>query len=412
MRYLYLILSVFLTLFSCTQEVDRGDPDHRDNEMTINRIPVAIQSAQAAPGMDQLAQGEVEAIITGEDGFSEGDIIYISQMGNIQYPNFSNMDASAIPYMYMYEYKQEDADWDENYNFETVDGRQSIDWASIQSLGSVGNSFWFYSMYFPGNTAKDKPRFSVATDQTSGMVNDYNLINFTSSDILGAFHATSGLYTRMRFRMFHLMVYLKVTLYVPIYKDERNTETGESSYSGFTDTAMEGAYLLNVYNNFTIQWTAQRSSDIEAPLTETVGNRVKSIKMYMHEPDTETIIYDFNVPSYYSGDRELDDVRAYNFSVLFPYQEIKPTDNLICFSLKDIDGSQKYYYFANSQIKNGDYMLDQGTIQQLYLYLPRDTNKTILVGAKILPWGSSTTDVTVSQQTNTFDQEYSQENND
>lgn len=222
---------------------------------------------------------------------------------------------------------------------------------------------------------------------------------------MGAYHATSSIYTRMRFRLYHLMTYLKVTLYVPVYKGEFS-EPEKQNYSGFNAGALKGGYLLNAITDFSIEWAASKSSDTEAPLVQSnQSSQRKNIKMYRHQVDEDATV-SLPVKDYYNGSvdgviDDMDEVRVYNFSVIFPTQAF--SDNFLCFALTTPGGDVKYYYFSGSQLLGADsdsYGLTQGTLQQLYLYLPRKTNQTVLVGAKILPWQNAQTDMTVSKQQN------------
>ena len=303
-------------------------------------------------------------------------------------PNFSDFGESASPYCYRYQYNPDAlANWDSGYNFKCKNGCTPFDWTAVPALGSVGNAFSFYAMYFPGdNTVK----WAVETDQSAKE-------NFIKSDIMGAYHATSALYTRLRFNLFHLMVYLKVTIYVPTFKDSANNDN--YNYSGFEENAVIGAYVLNANTQFDIDWLAVRSSDKMAPLTQSKESKA-NIKMFSHPSSGE--VEQIDVRNYYNGGTLLqDDVRTYTFSVIFPSQAFG--DNFLCFALKDIDESTRYFYFSGSQIvgDSGNYSLSQGTLQQLYLYMPRNSNETILVGADILPWKDSVTDMTVTKDPTT-----------
>ena len=163
---------------------------------------------------------------------------------------------------------------------------------------------------------------------------------------------------------------------------------------------------MDAITDFSIEWAAAKSSDTEPPLVQ-VNDKAKrhNIKMYAHEYDKEKEkVTEIDVSKYYEEKVDgitdgKDQVRTYHFSVLFPAQSVG--DNFLCFSLKTPGGDSKYYYFSGSQIVGADgdsYGLTQGTLQQLYLYLPRKTNQTVLVGAKILPWQQGVTDMTVTKE--------------
>lgn len=401
-KYLFISAIIAIALSSCGEN-QRDDGGSMATEW-LDYVQISRQPRAMAPGMESLEVGEAEAIVVDNSIFSPGSILYISQMGNdnTKNPNFTNDSPDASPYLYQYTYyENEEADWDNEYNFSNAPGHTPIVWQTVKELGSVGNSFSFFAMFFPESPS---PVFQVNADQTGGDEDPYDQTNFMQSDILGAYHATSGLYTRMRFRLFHLMTYLKVTLYVPVYQDA--IEGDNQSYSGFKAGALQEAYLLGAATDFSIEWRANRSSDTEAPLVQR-GNTLQPIKMYMHESPTEDEPVYIVVKDYYPNPQsDTDEVMAYNFSVLFPQPSALSNDEItLCFPIESIDGNVKYYYFSASQVMQdtGNVKFSQGTMQQLYLYLPRTVNETILIGAKVLPWGQSDSDMTVFEEGVTFE---------
>ena len=383
-------------LASCAHDGSEGPMAGGHQQASVY---VSYEQPKTAAGV-VLADGENDdsaAIII--DKFEAGDLLYFSQLIQSESPNFTDLDNENHP-LYVYKYNEKGANWSEGYNFEYTDNRKIFDWDTVASLGSVGNAFSLFAFYFPTNRetmTNPSSCFHVEADQ-QGTTDKYDKSNFMKSDIMGAYHATSSLYTRMRFRLFHLMVYLKVTIYVPVYEDSDSDDS--YSYSGFKEGALKDAFVMNAYTDFKIEWQANRSSDTEAPLTQTDGNK-SNIKMYRHMADETQIIEDFNVEDYYTKEKfGTDKVRAYTFSVLFPSQQF--SDNFLCFKLLAPNNeTMKYYYFSSSQIidgaDNGKYGLTQGTLQELHLYLPRMTNETVLVGANILPWFDANTDMTVTK---------------
>ena len=408
-KHTLMILATLAAFASCSApETGRQETD---GQQLVTRVYAARQQAVAADGVS-------DPIIT--DGFSEGDKLYFSQLPPAGYPNFGQASSSSSSDLYVYEYREEpDADWNKEFNFVHTEGLGPVfDWETVKNVGSVGNAFSMYAFYYP---LANSVRFDVEQDQR-GSEDPYDKSNFLKSDIMGAYHATSSLYTRMRFRLFHLMVYLKVTLYVPVY-DDQNTY-GDLSFSGFRENAVRNARVMNASTGFNIEWRAKRSSDTEAPLTQSDATGARhDIIMYRHEPgaDNTTMIdiKDFypnygDISGLCSCDEECtsesckgseggactcDKVQVYHFSVLFPSQSFG--DRFLCFELQDPqdEGKTRYYYFSGSQIvgDSGNYSLTQGTLQELAIYLPRMTNETILVNAKILPWAEAATDMTVTK---------------
>lgn len=394
MNIKYIATAFGLVFFSCSQNEITVAEKENEKEI-ISTLSVEIKNAKASEGM---VVGDLPSDIFTVTSFTEGDKIYISQLGPATPPQFSDFTSAGNPYCSIYEYyENEEADWDNQYNFAVPEDDTGltavpIDWTTVRRVGSVGNSYVFYSFFFPGQT----PVWSVQGNQQGIGVDDTS--NLLNSDILGAYHATSALQTRMRFQMFHLMVYLRVTLYVPVYQS--NGQSGsEFSYSGFQPGSLVTAYLANASTEFSVEWTANRSSDTEPPLTYVTGNK-SNVTMYIHPYDDDETMTLENVTSFYpsfTGENNEDEVMVYNFSVIFPAQAFG--DNFLCFQLQDIEGNNRYYYFSGNQIvgTSGQYSLTQGTLQQLFLYLPRTANETILVGANVLPWSSSFTDMTVTE---------------
>ena len=380
--YNVLFLISTLTIVSC---VDHGDLEPDDNG-SVSQITVVCSDPIQSRSTTEYP-GDVDPIII--NSFTDDEsLLYISQLGASENPNFTNLTAEegSLCYVYKY-YENEESNWNKEYNFKVSEETGNvINWRRVRQLGSVGNAFSFYSFFFP---VKNKVTFEVQADQTDED-------DFMMSDIMGAYHATSALNSRLRFRLYHLMVYLKVTLYVPVYESEAN-DGSEYHYSGYDEGSLLGAFLLDANTEFNVEWRANRSSDTDAPLTNAYGNK-HNIQMYQH-PDDDNIYTLENVKEYYPtyNGEDTDDVRAYNFSVLFPAQTFG--NNFLCFVLKDHEGNNRYFYFSGNQVvgDSGNYNLTQGTLQQLYLYLPRKTNETILIGAKILPWSNGVTDMTVTK---------------
>ena len=396
MKHILIYIFAFAMLASCVRDGSEGTTV---DERRQSSVYVSYEQPKTAPGIVIADDGEDDSAPIIIDQFEAGDLLYFSQQTSSKAPNFTDLEDENHP-LYVYRYNQKDANWSEGYNFEYTDDHKIFDWDTVASLGSVGNAFSLFAFYFPTNQnieAKLPDSFRVETNQ-QGTEDIYDKSNFKKSDIMGAYHATSSLYTRLRFRLFHLMVYLKVTIYVPVYEDSESNDS--FSYSGFKEGALQDAFVMNAYTDFTIEWQANRSSDTEAPLTQATGSK-SNIKMYRHKSDESQIIEDFNVEEYYTKEKYgTDKVRAYTFSVLFPSQQFN--DNFLCFKLLAPNNeTMKYYYFSSSQIidgaDNSRYGLTQGTLQELHLYLPRMTNETVLVGANILPWFNASTDMTVTK---------------
>lgn len=377
-----LCLLVFLT--SCQDTVSLSEAENHTDE---------VRSIMVHLGTKAEGDTEFVADITDQNQLGEGSILYISQLGTtldpFQIDNTGNYTNNVYPYEW---YENEEANWDQDYNFQASPETTPIKWATVRNNGSVGNAFSFYSLYFP---VDNEIKFNVQQDQSV-------LEDFLRSDIMGAYHATSSLYSRLRFKLFHLMVNFKVTLYVPVYRQENE------GYSGFAQNGFQNAVMLNVNPNFSIEWRANRSSDTEAPLTVLNGSSTVTLIPYNPNAGIDPEIQTIKITDYYSGNtiltEEEDEVYVYEFSFLFPGQTF--TGNFLRFQLNTPGASEganpKNYYFASSQLKEGatEFGFTQGTLQQLYLYLPRTGNETIVVGANIVDWAGAETEMTVTEEEN------------
>ena len=396
-EYVRYILMSFITLCvmgACSNESE-PEGDVMDDGSTIF---AACNTMVMADNVGDDDTEDTAPIII--DGFTDGSLLYFSQFSQNYNPNFEDEDESASNYLYIYQYKENPkASWESGENFASVQDRFSFNWDRTVGIGPSGNTFKFFGFYFP---VANQVTWEVEKNQRGPNENPYDKSNFMKSDIMGAYHATSSIYTRMRFRLFHLMTYLKVTLYVPVYKAQYS-DPEKQSYSGFEAGALKGGIVMNALTKFNIEWAASKSSDTEAPFVQTPGNEPRSnIMMYFHRSD-ESRDTTINVKNYYNLpvddiEDDLDQVRIYNFSVLFPTQTFN--GNFLCFALSTPGGDTKYYYFTSTQVPGAGIDLTQGTLQQLYLYLPRKTNQTVLVGAKILPWQDAQTDMTVTKKEN------------
>lgn len=394
-RYIFMSAITLGLLGACSAETEPDSDIMSEPEPIFASCNTMIMADNVGDDVTDEANDTVPIII---NEFADGSLLYFSQMSQNSSPNFDDPDESAKNYMYIYRYKANPkATWESGENFVTYNNRLSFNWQRVLDVGPSGNAYKFFGFYFPED---NQVRWDVEKDQRGGTANPYDKTNFMKSDIMGAYHATSSIFTRMRFRLFHLMTYLKVTIYVPVYKAEYS-DPEKQNYSGFDAGAMKGGILMDALTNFNIEWAASKSSDTEAPFVQTPTDKPRSnIMMYRHLSD-ENDISELDVKSFYNGPVDditegKDQVRAYTFSVIFPTQTFN--GNFLCFALTTPGGDVKYYYFASSQVSDAGIIMTQGTLQQLYLYLPRKSNETVLLAAKILPWENAQTDMTVNKK--------------
>ena len=456
-KYCLLFLAGCLAVFSCSTDKEIGDGALRDSclqEITVTKSPLALLASDADPGDDTpaLPYGG-EDIIDSEFTWGES-MLYISQRTRYYNP----FESPNVTYQYVY-YDNPNANWNEGFNFQPYvapddNGDEinpnALNWETVGRNGSVGNGFALYAMYYPDQ--KNGTR-TVAVDQSS-------LDSLKRSDILGAYHSTSALYSRVRFKLYHLMVYFKINLYVPVFGETWATDIADGQYksqgfSGYTAASIIDAIVKNVCPRFTVDWAASISSDTSPsvglnPSDNFTEDDLFDISMYSHahegddiidetQPGPEGILRSESLPENDEPAEEAasairplkktrvdisqflpsdmikiqpmdpdengkiyDEVFMYSFSVIIPAQYSDFTlqnPGFLKFSFKrPTTESVKNYYFSSSFGNTGSLKPNKGTLQVLNLYLPRKGDEVILIGAEIQNWTDVDTDMTLPQQ--------------
>lgn len=328
----------------------------------------------------------------------------------------------GYPNVYAYYYNDRySVDWNDDpggYNFFPTDTVTKMDWDVVKYWGLNNTGYALYGLFYPYNNKlpydeSGNLSFKVEEDQTT-------IDALRKSNFIGAYHSSSKSGQRLKFRLYHLTSYIKVTLYVPVFNahDTIINEAGKKVEvrTGFPADALQSAEVRNVYNNFRINWYGGRSSD-SAPITAVIsdGQTRTDIKMYMppveEYPDSlppvvRVKLSDFirdaaskeNLPEY-------DDCWQITLSALIPAGQDYPigddrypngqkwTDlNFLRFNVREnIGEALKSYAFTGLSsyglIGSGDALnIDQGRIQHLSLYLPRYGAEAVLLGATVTPW--------------------------
>ncbi|MCH5239051.1 MAG: hypothetical protein J1F38_02405 [Muribaculaceae bacterium] len=418
------IIAVFSIIFSlgvlisgCTNE--DGPEKGGQGSSVIDHITVAMitRAGEEDPGTsgsgedDETETPKDDSELTDDDikellqmpytlKFDRNSVIFVSQQTERVAP-FQNEDG-----IYSYKFIEDnEADWEDGYNFTPLDMNDPLEWFKIGNGGSFRGGFALYALYFPGRDEisrkeeNNKIIYSVEPDQTT-------LENLIKSDILGAYHSNPTLFTRLRFNLFHLMTYLRIRLYVPVYDAETKT--------GYYDDALISANLDNTSTDFTIEWSTIRSSDTEGPAISPLA-REGTILMYQHplgddnNRETMLIRYEDFIPKDYFEqpiEGDYDNVRVYDFSVIMPMQlGTKDADgkdmsytqtNFLNFILRSNSGAENKYIFNQALTANStgsNLQLTQGVFQYLELYVPRVGNKVIYVNGNMKPWLNHTTNV-------------------
>lgn len=363
MRFRYWILAMMTSLLaSCSSDaVLSAEGDEEETSDLVTEVSASCSGftagitrsdAETSKKTVKDTDPESEAYILGMKEFKEGDKIYILQKGPNLTPKFpgdffdhrKDENYKMPNNIYLYEYsRKDDATWSDGYNFKVMSKcSDPISWSTVKSNGSIGNSFVFYA--FCDNLKDLEPRGSedlnpdwVGTGENlyyhhayggkwkkSDNVpapydysNDWHAHHYQNHcgvpDFMGAYHTTSTLFSRPRFKFYHLLAYVRVTLYVPVVdtyrdKDPNNKDQEVERMTGYDETAFvlsnEGENLnygagVWIGNNtsgqrtartrFTIDWNANRSSDKDAPLTQVLTNATTpgfqfAYCMYRHNP--------------------------------------------------------------------------------------------------------------------------------
>lgn len=449
MRYGYILTLAFaLSMWSCSDGERSQSPDGSVAEEVVKSITVSRSAFARAAGeevspfqMSDANDGDVSSkdnwryntpdnMLPGGDNneFTDKGVLFISQITPTRTPNipvtewtwfqghpderYWETDAGKKLYtgndnLWMYELDRElgnGADWDKGYNFVPMFGENDeepfknfkMDWKTIKSYGSLGNAFSFFAMYYPGGN----PIFQTYTHQSA-----CDLAMMKRMDIMGAYHTTPSLYTRMRFKLYHLMVYVRVTVYVPVmeitYKDGEAigyTGFGRNAFDENTDLGKNNgrpAVYITGHNTWddskgrtvsikhSMDWRANRSSD-EAPLVQASNESKAILAMHRHatfgqfdeqqgfteknvdgewghylpdmpadEASPEVFEIDrsifMTVPS---GENPVEKVRRYEFSAIMVPQSIGKGSNLLVLRLAtpgleelppDLDNAKKDY---------------------------------------------------------------------
>lgn len=429
LRILSVAAILGLSLESC--EVDSDAVGGRDDSNVVKGIAAFIVSrAEASTGEgsdngDEDSAGDstgfdIDALIPYTLKFNASTVLQVSQKG----PG-SLMPFQGIPtydYQYIPSYKEpEDGDaWsDPNcYNFTPSMNSEQLEWNKIIEVGSVSAAYPMYCLYFPGENQIRQARadndmiyYYVHKDQSS-------LEKLRASDILGAYHSTNQIFERIRFKLHHLMTYLRIRLYVPIYDDTKHT--------GYREGSLLYATLDGANPNFTIEWTYVLATEDPLRIVPLAGE--DKITMYQHplpEGTTQHPLVEIPYKKYLrsgypdqgiTGD--YDKVRVYDFSVIIPPQLTNKEggtgsfadEQFLNFYLRTNAGGTTRYYFTqdnkgimntdqdNDKDKNEDkdqnvLDLNQGVFQYLQLYLPRVGNQIVFVGAQVNPWTHTHTDM-------------------
>lgn len=369
----YKILSFFILTAS---SLSVSCSDNPENPESGSNSPVIFELEMApTPFIDLNLDGATDTDLDpiGYYFHPGQSVLLISQRGE-NFEPFSSANTAGI-YKYTY-YVNDEANWDYGYNFEPFDGK-ALDWETIQKNQFQGG-YGFGAIYYPVENPAVSSIMTVMEDQS-----DYN--NFLRSDILGTYHLTNQLKSRLRFRLHHLMACMDIKLWVPEWDPEDNT--------GFDDNALCGAQMLDMVRNFTISWGNPKPDDAPPVQLPEESGRIRSdIKMYSMDGNSSRPVVTKEIPQPDPNSSsnliqlpDSDNIREYHYRVLLPAQTLSDNLPIIRFTLNR-NGNQHTYTYSLSKNVVGNISMDSGTMNNLTIYLPRFENQAIMIKSEIIDW--------------------------
>ncbi|MCH5224872.1 MAG: hypothetical protein J1D77_02690 [Muribaculaceae bacterium] len=308
-----------------------------------------------------------------EDGKSK---VLISQRTTNMSLDFTPGSTNCYTYTY---HAKPNATWDKDYNF-TPD-TDAFNWGRIIENGQYSNGYAFGALFFP----RDYNYIEEVKDDQSTEKALYE------SDIFGAWHRTSSLRERLRFRLKHIMSKLLVNLYVPVLDHETNTGLSVDEIH---------ATALNLRTDYTLEWGDRSSEDAPiAKLATTNPKPAKDIPMYMSYPlSPEEINKDWTLDdlgNFNITDISSDKVKKFTFEVLVPEQS--PTGDFLKFEIKSGTEEFSFLFNSNSLTTNSQgFGFESGCLNKLELYMTRRDNNIVLMKARIGDWTDASTDFKVT----------------
>lgn len=403
MKYFFPLAIIFtLFFFSCNEDPSIYEGTKQSGE-EVELISVELATRDGSE--DDLEddsefeeKNSYDGGILNDEFVNNVSLLFVSQLGTTLTPNFVNDGADNL-YTYVYN-ENTNASWSSGFNFAPApkENTTALTWNTIRSNGASLAGYTLFGIYMPYNNTlpSNQNVFQVKADQR-------NLDDLKQSNVLGAFHATSSLFTPLRFRLFHLTVFLEINVYIPVYKFEE----GEG-YTGFMKDGMQSAEVMGVNPNFTIKWNAVRPSDIYPPMVDFSGNESINIPLYQIKDQNGNPLIEeetIEIPENYVGNignsTITEEVYVYHFCVLIPPQTDSFTNSsFLKFKFKTPGGSVKTYTFNGSDqtAPGGNLGMTQGTKQQINLYLSRYGTDVLLMKAKVMPWTPAYTEMNITNE--------------
>lgn len=385
-RHILYLISV-LIVTSCSQGIEESSVESPDQDLVEFYLDFPTRSV----GVDNTSS----TLDPLSDYFEKNSsLLLISQRTNYVSISFedNNSDGSKNELLYKYVWEGEGKEaqeetsgntpnWEIGYNFKPLSTwKNPMNWSSVMARGAFGNSYAFGAIYYP---VENQSRSDIETDQSI-------LNNLKKSNLLGAYHLTKSLYERFRFRLYHLMACMKVTILVPCVDPDDQTK-------GYNERTILGT-MLGLNKDFTIDWGARGSEEPPILKADETVTTVANIKMYLQPSEGPREEKEWDLSNF--GLEGKAKVREYTFMALFPPQTLSNTDNILEFDIKR-EGSETVtaakYYWSTSQLLT-HLQVSAGTITNLILYFPVEENNALMIKSEILEWGQTDTIVTITPE--------------
>ena len=413
LRHLDFVSAYFASSLEDGEEIPpiENPGSHTDNEEATTLLDDAFHSE--GDRVDTLFFSQLASKLIPFQGIAKAD--YPENMPDRMTEKFIKEYPNIYRYFYKKEYSSVWEDEPGGYNFLPTDTVTKMNWDDIKFWGKNNSGYVLYALFYPYNNvlprdASGNIDFKVEVDQTTKDA-------LRKSNFIGAYHSSSKSGQRLKFKLYHLTSYIKVTLYIPVFKDDDTDDKGNTIRTGFPADALQSAEVRYVYNRFRINWYGGRSSDT-APITAVITDSPReNIKMYIPTAedykDTDGLppIVNIRISDFVRNAADNPDLPATDkcwkitLSALIPEGQDYPigdetyptgqtwTDlNFLSFNFRQNIGEvPKRFVFTGLSsyglIAGGDNLsIGQGKLQHLSLYIPRYGAQAVLLGATVKDW--------------------------
>lgn len=294
------------------------------------------------------------------------------------------------------------------YNFKPYTGSlyqgrigPSLKWIDVVASGnqSMSGGAVEYSI----NAAIFSQRYELLKDN-SVLVNQETLEDLWSNDLLLACakFGQDGLGTDVGLYFRHVFCMLFVEVSVPIFSEHDGFGFNPVETDQLEDTEKDATRKLNPDAQlFLLGWSARYTIPALTSTSPTREGKYEDSQIPMVSADASEESVDLNMCCVRIGE-ETDDpkedavqakIQKYLYCVIFPEPSgtIGQDQNLLRFVMKDPYNVEKHYVYATG---DGDNLkFSRGYITKLNLYLPRNSEKPVLIESRIMPWNYAEMDM-------------------